>query len=200
MPCPAALLADLRYTLVKFSRKSILLNKIQPYIAQLAPLLPQLVLAYQHRSGKIPAPLLGAAQLGQRHVAMLITLAMSGPLSVSELARQTEMTVAHASLVVGELAKAGLVEREHDQNDRRRIIVSLSETARPAVAEMRRRNAEPVIGFLSQLDENQAEAFISNLTLLLAHLRGAVPPAPAAGDGRHQDADRDQRTLRDGAQ
>lgn len=164
------------------------MNKVQPYIARLAPLLPQLVLAYQHRSGKIPAALLDAGQLGQRHVAMLITLAMSGPLSVSELAARTEMTVAHASLVVGELAKAGLAERDHDENDRRRIIVSLSETARPAVAEMRRRNAEPVISFLRQLDENQAEAFIGNLTLLLAHLRGDAPADPAAAGGRHQDA------------
>jgi DNA-binding MarR family transcriptional regulator len=102
---------------------------------------------------------------------MLVTLAISGPLSVSELAQRTEMTVAHASLVAGELARAGLVERDHDPRDRRRIIVSLSATARPAVAEMRRRNAEPVIRFLNHLDDSQAEAFISNLTLLLAQLR-----------------------------
>jgi DNA-binding MarR family transcriptional regulator len=160
------------------------LNNIEPYIARLAPLLPQLVLAYQHRAGEIPAVLQGASQLGQRHVGMLITLAMSGPLSVSELAGRTEMTVAHASLVVGELAKAGLVEREHDERDRRRIIVSLSETARPAVAEMRRHNAEPVISFLRQLEQSHAERFISDLTLLLAHLRDAPPPLAGAGPGR----------------
>lgn len=151
------------------------MNNIGPYIARLAPLLPQLVLAYQRRAGEIPAALHGASQLGQRHVGMLITLAISGPLSVSELAERTEMTVAHASLVVGELAKAGLVEREHDVRDRRRIIVSLSETARPAIAEMRQRNAEPVISFLRQLEPSQAEAFISNLTLLVSHLRDAPP-------------------------
>jgi len=116
-----------------------------------------------------------AGQLGQRHVGMLITLAIDGPMSVSELAGRTQMTVAHASLVVGELARAGLVDRDHDQADRRRIIVSLSDTARPAVAEMRIRNAKPVLSFLSQLDESQAEAFISNLTLLLAHLRDELP-------------------------
>jgi DNA-binding MarR family transcriptional regulator len=160
------------------------LNNVEPYIARLAPLLPQLVLAYQRRAGEIPAALHGAGQLGQRHVGMLITLAISGPLSVSELAERTEMTVAHASLVVGELAKAGLVEREHDERDRRRIIVSLSETARPAVAEMRRRNAEPVISFLRQLEQGQAEAFISNLTLLLAHLRDAPPRRTPATTGR----------------
>lgn len=151
------------------------MNNIEPYIARLAPLLPQLALAYQRRAGEIPAVLQGAGQLGQRHVGMLVTLAISGPLSVSELAERTEMTVAHASLVVGELARAGLVDRDHDERDRRRIIVSLSDTARPAIAEMRQRNAEPVISFLRQLDDSQAEAFISNLTLLLAHLRDAPP-------------------------
>jgi DNA-binding MarR family transcriptional regulator len=147
------------------------LNNFGPYAARLAPLLPQLVLAYQRRAGDIPAALREAGQLGQRHVGMLIMLAIGGPLSVSELAQRSGMTVAHASLVVGELAKAGLVTREHDERDRRRILVSLSEVARPAVAEMRRRNAEPVIAFLRELDEAQADEFIGTLSLLLAHLR-----------------------------
>jgi DNA-binding MarR family transcriptional regulator len=147
------------------------LNNFGPYAARLAPLLPQLVLAYQRRAGDIPAPLQSAGQLGQRHVGTLIMLAIGGPLSVSELAQRAGMTVAHASLVVGELAKAGLVEREHDERDRRRILVSLSEVAKPAVAEMRRRNAEPVIAFLRELEESQADAFIRQLSLLLTHLR-----------------------------
>jgi DNA-binding MarR family transcriptional regulator len=159
------------------------LNNSVAYVSRLAPLLPQLVMAYQQRAGEIPAALRDAGQLGQRHVGMLVTLAIGGPMSVSGLARQTQMTVAHASLVVGELAKAGLVERDHDPQDRRRIIVSLSDTARTAVAEMRVRNAEPVISFLSQLDEGQAEAFISNLALLLAHLRDEPPGGDAGRDG-----------------
>ncbi len=147
------------------------MNNFGPYAARLAPLLPQLVLAYQRRAGDIPAALREAGQLGQRHVGMLIMLAIGGPLSVSELAQRSGMTVAHASLVVGELAKAGLVTREHDERDRRRILVSLSDTAKPAVAEMRHRNAEPVIEFLRELDEARAEEFIGTLSLLLTHLR-----------------------------
>ena len=95
------------------------MNNFGPYAARLAPLLPQLVLAYQRRAGDIPPALREAGQLGQRHVGMLIMLAIGGPLSVSELAQRSGMTVAHASLVVGELAKAGLVTREHDERDRR---------------------------------------------------------------------------------
>ncbi len=147
------------------------MNNVEPYAARLAPLLPQLVLAYQRRAGDIPAALRTAGQLGQRHVGMLVMLAISGPLSVSELAQRAGMTVAHASLVVGELAQADLVTREHDERDRRRVLVSLSEAAKPAVAEMRRRHAEPVIAFLRQLDERQADEFIGTLSLLLTHLR-----------------------------
>lgn len=145
-------------------------------MARLAPLLPQLVIAYRRRGAEIPEALRRAGGLGPRHVGVLITIAISGPLSVSELAQHTEMTVAHASLVAGELAKAGLVQRDHDERDRRRIIITLAEAARPAVAEMRGRFAEPVIAFLRGLDEEQADQFITNLALLLAHLRDQAPP------------------------
>ena len=149
-------------------------------MARLAPLLPQLVIAYRRRGAELPAALREAGLLGQRHVGMLITVAISGPLSVSELAPRTEMTVAHASLVAGELARAGFVRRDHDPRDRRRIIVSLSETAKPAVAEMRDRFAEPVTRFLGELDDEQAGQFTRNLARLVAHLRGEVPPPPGA--------------------
>jgi len=147
------------------------LSKPPPPIARLAPLLPQLVLAFQRRAGELPAALEDAGRLGQRHVGMLVMLAISGPLSVSELAQRTGMTVAHASLVVGELAKAGLVERDHDPADRRRILVSLAAAAQPAVAQMRQRQAEPVLRFLGELSDDEAETFIAQLGRLLSLLR-----------------------------
>jgi DNA-binding MarR family transcriptional regulator len=147
------------------------LSNSVPPVARLAPLLPQLVLAFQRRAGELPAALRDAGRLGQRHVAVLVMLAISGPLSVSELAQRSGMTVAHASLVVGELAKAGLAERDHDPADRRRILVSLSGTAQPAVAEMRQRQAEPVLRFLGQLSAAEAETFIAQLSLLLSFMR-----------------------------
>lgn len=147
--------------------------------ARLGPLLAQLALTYRRRAEDVPPTLREAGSLGERHIGMLITLAMSGPMSVSDLAGHREMTVAHASLVVGELANAGLVDRYHDQRDRRRIIVSLSAAAEPAIAEMRQRNAGPVLNFLRELDERQADEFIDHLAALLAHLRSEAPaPGP----------------------
>lgn len=141
-------------------------------------------MAYRRRAAEPPGTLGKAGALGQRHVGMLITVAISGPLSISELAQRTEMTVAHASLVAGELAKAGLVQRDHDPQDRRRILVSLTMSAKPAVAQMRGRFAEPVARFLHELDDQQADQFIRNLAQLVAHLREEAPPAAGTGGCR----------------
>jgi DNA-binding MarR family transcriptional regulator len=141
-------------------------------IGRLAPLLPQLALAWRRRSGEIPPAFRQAGGYGERHVAMLISLAIEGRATVSELGQRLDMTSAHASLVVGELARAGLVERNHDERDRRLIIVSLSDAAKPAVAEMRKRHAAPLLSFLGELDEDEADQFIEHLGRLIAHIRG----------------------------
>lgn len=140
-------------------------------ISRLAPLLPQLGIALRRRRGDLPPALEDAGRLGERHFAALVSLAVAGPATVSELAERLDMTLAHASLVVGELAGAGLVEREHDERDRRRIIVSLSDRAVPAVAQMRDRHAAPMARFLAGLDEQEAERFIDHLSELVSCLR-----------------------------
>ena len=99
---------------------------------------------------------------------------------MSELADRLDMTLAHASLVAGELAAAGLVDRQVDEHDRRRVIVSVSEAAGPAVAQMRDRHAAALQRFLAGLDEEEADRFIDHLIALIAHLRDdqdrASPP------------------------
>jgi DNA-binding MarR family transcriptional regulator len=138
--------------------------------------MPQLGFAMRSQRDNVPDVLRQAGRHGERHIAMLISLAIAGPATVSELAQRLDMTTAHASLVVGELAKAGLVEREHAEHDRRLIIVSLSETAKPAVAQMRDRNAEPLRRFLRELDEDEADRFITHLAKLVAYLRDDGAP------------------------
>jgi DNA-binding MarR family transcriptional regulator len=160
------------------------LRNVGPHIARLAPLLPQLVFAFRRRRGEVPEVLKKAGRHGERHIGALMSLAIRGPATVSELAERTDMTTAHASLVVGELARAGLVEREHDQRDRRLIVVSLSETAKPAMAEMRERNTAPLHRFLAELDDDDAERFITHLARLIAYIRDDLaPPSPGSAPG-----------------
>lgn len=143
------------------------------HIARLAPLLPQLGLALKRRRGELPPALKQAGGLGERHLGALISLAIAGPATVSELGERMDMSLAHASLVVRDLADAGLVDRDNDEQDRRRIIVSLSEAAEPAVAQMRNRHAGALGRFVSEFDDDDAaKRFIDQLTRLVECLRG----------------------------
>jgi DNA-binding MarR family transcriptional regulator len=147
------------------------LKDISTHIARLAPLLPQLGFAIRRRAGAIPPELQGAGRDGGRHIATLVSLGVAGPTTVSELARRMDMSTAHASLVVGDLARAGLIEREHDHKDRRRIVVSLSDTAKPALAQLRDRHAAVLAKFLTGFDDDEeASRFIDHLTELVACL------------------------------
>jgi DNA-binding MarR family transcriptional regulator len=140
--------------------------------------MPELAFALRRRRGHLPPALQQAGKLGDRHTAALVSLAVAGPATVSDLAGRMDMSLAHASLVVGELAGAGLVDREHDERDRRRIIVSLSNEAKPAVAEMRMRHAAPLHRFLTELEDHEAQRFIDLLMRLIAYLRDDQPPEP----------------------
>jgi len=152
-------------------------------VARLAPLLPQLSFALRRRRGTLPTAIKQAGTLGERHIGALISLGIAGPTTVSELAERLDMSIAHASLVVGQLAEAGLVNRDHDQRDRRRIIVSLSEAAKPALAEMRDRHAGPLRRFLAELEVDEAERFIDQLTALIGYL-GDEPQSTAGHPSR----------------
>jgi DNA-binding MarR family transcriptional regulator len=147
------------------------------HIARLAPLLPQLGLALKRRRGELPAALKQAGGLGERHLGALISLAIAGPATVSELGERMDMSLAHASLVVRDLADAGLVDRDNDEQDRRRIIVSLSEAAKPAVAQMRNRHAGALGRFISEFDDDdEAGRFIDQLSRLVECLRDEDAP------------------------
>ncbi len=146
--------------------------------------MPELAFALRRRRGELPITLRQAGRLGDRHISTLVSLAVAGPATVSEVAERMDMSIAHASLVVGELADVGLIDRDHDERDRRRIIVSLSDKAKPAVAEMRNRHAAPLARFLADLDDAEAELFIDQLTTLIAYLRDQ--PAAAVKDSANE--------------
>lgn len=136
-------------------------------VSRLAPLIPALSFAFARRLGEPPEILRAAGRGGARHVRVLMTLEFGGPGTVSELGTRLGMSPAHASLVIGELADAGLVERERDPEDRRRVVVTVAQRARSAVAEMRRRNAEPLERFVAELALGEAEKFLAQLARLV---------------------------------
>jgi DNA-binding MarR family transcriptional regulator len=86
----------------------------------------------------VPAPMpmreaMERSSLGKRHASALLAVAAAEPISVSELARRLGLLLSSTSTIVGELSRAGLVERAEDDQDRRRTIVRVHEDFRDAM-------------------------------------------------------------------
>ena len=145
-----------------------------PPIARLAPLMPQLALALQRGHEQIPPELKAAGAMGVRHVGSLVSLATQGPGTVGELADRMGMTPAHASLVVSDLARADLVTRTPGIEDRRRVIVTLADHARPLLDQMRKQRAAPLRAFLSTRSTEEANVFIDQLQELVSAIAGGT--------------------------
>jgi DNA-binding MarR family transcriptional regulator len=113
------------------------------------------------------------SELGERHIAPLIALGLGGPASVSELAGRIGLTTATTSLLVGELSRAGLVQRREDESDRRRTIVSIEESieevVRPSVDETLR----PLARGLGRMSAAQRAQLMDGLRILTEEIRGS---------------------------
>lgn len=149
----------------------------RPPIARLAPLMPQLALALQKGHENVPEELKAVGNMGVRHVGTLVSLATQGAGTVGELAERMGMTPAHASLVVGDLVRANLVTRTPATEDRRRVIVALTDQTRPLLEQMRTQRAAPLRAFLSTLADDEANVFIDHLHALVNALISAPTPA-----------------------
>jgi DNA-binding MarR family transcriptional regulator len=86
-------------------------------------LMPRLV----GRAKRLPIPAaLRGLDLAPRHLALLAYLQYDGPLTVGQLADRLEVAPTTVSLMVGDLSRHGIVTREEDNADRRRIFVAIA--------------------------------------------------------------------------
>ena len=106
------------------------------------------------------------SELGERHIAPLIALVIGGPASVGELAERIGLTPATTSLLVGELSRAGFVQRQEDEADRRRTIVSVDESVEKAVRPSLGQTLEPLDRALARMSVAQRRHFMDGLRIL----------------------------------
>jgi DNA-binding MarR family transcriptional regulator len=86
----------------------------------------------------VPAPMpmrdaMERSSLGKRHASALLAVAAAEPIGVSELAKRLGLLLSSTSTIVGELSRAGMLERAEDEQDRRRTIVRVHEDYRDAM-------------------------------------------------------------------
>ena len=111
-------------------------------------------------------------QVSPGHIQVLIALTR-GPRSVGRLAEELEVSPPAATQLVDKLAEHGMVDRHHDPEDRRVVLVDyvpgMHEVA-GRIVEARRR---PLQEAMSEMTDAEALAFVKGLRLL-ARSFGAV--------------------------
>ncbi len=108
--------------------------------------------------------------LGNRHLTVIMTLAMAGPMSVSVLADRISLAPSTTSLLVNELARAGLVERDEDEKDHRRRIVHLPDARFRELESLARERLKPIKRTLERLGPAEREQFMNGLRVLAEEL------------------------------
>jgi DNA-binding MarR family transcriptional regulator len=100
-------------------------------------------------------------KLGPRHVRVLLNLAFEDAQSVSRLAERIGLSLGTTSLMVGELSRAGLVERAEDEHDRRRTIVTLHPAHRKTMQMLFVERTEPMRRALERMDPADRATFMA---------------------------------------
>lgn len=103
-------------------------------------------------------------ELTPRQFAALAKLHQEGPASQNQLGRATAMDAATVKGVIDRLAKRGLVATAASEEDRRRLIVSLTEKGRAMFADLAARAFEVTEATLAPLDAADRRRLIDLLS------------------------------------
>lgn len=127
--------------------------------------------------------LLRSGVLAPRHLRAFALIALSGTLSVSELAAREGCALSTASLLVTQLSESGLVERRADEHDRRTTLVSVVPEHRRESEAILQAKLAPLRRALDRLGPKNAAALLHGLQVVaeeIANDDGSCSGAPSA--------------------
>ncbi|GAA1653415.1 MarR family transcriptional regulator [Actinoplanes couchii] len=110
--------------------------------------------------------------LAPRHLTLLSLLLLDGPLTVNELAARLGVAPTTVSLLIGDLTRKGVLARRADEADRRRRIVDISDTSRPAISAWLSPGARAWRHALAPLTAEQQRMFVDTLLRYEQHVAG----------------------------
>lgn len=90
---------------------------------------------------------------------VLNTLDTDGPLSPSELAKKCQVSTARITVVLNSLVAKKLVERLKKKDDKRIVLLKLTEKGKKTVEEKKKQLFEMVTNLADGLTENEIEVF-----------------------------------------
>jgi DNA-binding MarR family transcriptional regulator len=139
-------------------------------------------LARDRRGPQLPArleELLRTGAVAPRHFRAFTLIALSGSLTVSELAAREGCALSTASLLVTQLAEAGLVVRREDDLDRRCTVVSVAPAHRRESEQILAAKLRPLRRALERLGPARSKALLDGLAVVAEEI-GAGETAPGA--------------------
>jgi DNA-binding MarR family transcriptional regulator len=108
------------------------------------------------------------------HLHVLTVLEMGGPLPMSKLADTLDVSVASATGIVSRMEERSLVERQHDAEDRRVVLVIPTETGLAVFRDMMEQRREHLTGLLMRLDDGELQGFLTGLRAVRAAREDAL--------------------------
>jgi DNA-binding MarR family transcriptional regulator len=137
-------------------------------------------LARDRKSGALPnrfEELAREGVLAPRHFRAFAVIAIGGPIRVSELAAREGCALSTASLLVTQLAEAGLVERREDDADRRCTVVSVAPAYRRASEQILKAKLAPLRRGIDRLGPAKTKALLDGLAVLAEEMAAENAPA-----------------------
>jgi DNA-binding MarR family transcriptional regulator len=127
-----------------------------------------------------------ARNLSATAAAVLSRLARTGPSRITDMAHAAGISQPATSQLVGRLEHEGLVARAIDGDDRRGVLVAISDAGRAVVAARRAQLADIFDEALRHLDETDRTTIAAALGPLDRLVDAVLELEPGAGDGVRQ--------------
>ncbi len=118
------------------------------------------------------------------HLNVLTTLESESPASMGRLAEMLDVSVASMTGIVDRMEKRGLVERRHEEKDRRVVLVSPTEAGRDIFRDMDERRRTGLRKVLERLNVDELEGLLKGhraLRIARTQAFAARAAAPDAG-------------------
>jgi DNA-binding MarR family transcriptional regulator len=115
------------------------------------------------------------------HLNVLVELEANGPMPMGRLADALEVSVASATGIVDRMEKRGFVERRHDEEDRRVVLVHATPAADAVFTALQQRRRDGLARLLATLSDRQLTGLVSGHRAL-RHARAKLRDALAADD------------------
>jgi DNA-binding MarR family transcriptional regulator len=108
--------------------------------------------------------------LTRAQLRILSRLSREGPAAVGKLAAQFKVTLPSITATVDRLVQQGLVTREDDPNDRRRVINRLTPAGTQLIEHLREGRRARLLSAIEQLTPEELATLAAGLTYLQRHL------------------------------